>query len=220
MDDPILDLITSGLKHQVHKWHHYLPLYHRHFEKYRRAGSPENKVQILEIGVSRGGSLDLWNKYFGEENCQIYGVDLDPKCKSLEQGNIKIFIGDQSNREFLKKLRESIPQIDILIDDGGHKVVEQINTFEELYEHVKWGGVYLCEDTHTSYFKNYGGGFRQTGTFIEYSKDLVDKLNYHHHRVTPHDHFTQSCRGVFFYDSMVFFEKAPAPLPVPTHKVW
>ena len=217
MSNALLDIVNAGLEHPIHKWMHYFPLYDRHFSKYR---SKTDKIIILEIGVKNGGSLDLWNKYFGSENCEIYGVDIDLKCKKLEGKNIKIFIGDQEDREFLKTLVSSIPPIDILIDDGGHTMIQQINTFEELYQHVKPGGVYLCEDTHTSYWTNYGGGFRKPNTFMEYTKELMDKLNHHHHRRTPNDHFTQTCVGISVYDSMVFFEKASAPLELPRDKVW
>ena len=38
-----------------------------------------------------------------------------------------------------------------------------IVTFEALFPALRDGGVYLCEDTHTSYFPGYGGGLRQAG---------------------------------------------------------
>src|SRR5262245_6468409 len=58
----------------AHKWHHYLEIYERHFEPLRRQlGAP----RVLELGVSRGGSLQLWRKYFGA-NAKIAGIDLDP----------------------------------------------------------------------------------------------------------------------------------------------
>ncbi len=99
----------------------------------------------------------MWKKYFGQ-NAKIYGVDINPNCKNLEEGNIEIFIGSQSDRTFLRKIKEQIPPIDILIDDGGHTMTQQIVTFEELFGHIKETGIYLCEDTHTSYQIMYGGG--------------------------------------------------------------
>ncbi len=55
----------------VHKWHHYLPLYDRYLGSYRQLGRP---VRILEIGVSEGGSLELWRGYFGA-GAVIFGID-------------------------------------------------------------------------------------------------------------------------------------------------
>src|SRR5688572_1688350 len=44
------------------KWHHYLEIYERHFEPLRQREQP---LRILELGVSRGGSLEIWRQYFG-----------------------------------------------------------------------------------------------------------------------------------------------------------
>lgn len=219
MSNPLLEIIESPLDHTIHKWLHYLPLYHRHFEKYKLKANTENKIHILEIGVQNGGSLEMWNRYFGQDNCVIYGLDIDPRCKLLEQDNINIFIGDQGNSEFLQKLKEQIPQVDILIDDGGHTMVQQITTFEVLYEHVKLGGIYLCEDTHTSYDPYYGGGLDNPKSFMEYSKNIIDYLNTHYNGLAG-NYFAKTCLGIHFYDSMVFFEKADGPLEKPYAKIW
>lgn len=217
-EDPLLDIISTGLDHTIHKWVHYLPLYHKHFEKYRKSASPTNKVVILEIGVQNGGSLDLWNKYFGKDNCIIYGVDIDPACASLQRDNITIFIGDQGNKDFLFDLKSKILCPDILIDDGGHTMVQQIITFDIMFDHVKPGGVFLCEDTHTSYWESFGGGYKRPSTFMEFSKNLIDSLNgYHHGKI---DNITLQCSGMHFYDSMVFFDKSSSNIPHPSSVVW
>lgn len=156
----------------------------------------------------------LWNKYFGFENCQIYGIDIDPSCTQHEHNNIKIIIGDQGDKNFLESIMKSIPSPDILIDDGGHTMMQQINTFEVLYDHVKRGGIYLCEDTHTSYWQQYGGGLNNPDSFIEHTKKLIDKMNAYHHK-SGIDSFTRSCLGIYYYDSMVFFEKAELPINEP-----
>ena len=62
---------------------------------------------------------------------------------------------------FLKKLYAALPPLDILIDDGGHTMNQQITTFEVLFDKVKEDGIYLCEDLHTSYFKYFGGGYKK-----------------------------------------------------------
>ncbi|MBI1316875.1 class I SAM-dependent methyltransferase [bacterium] len=195
---------------QIHKWLHYFEAYDAHFSRFRG-----REVHLLEIGVFQGGSLQMWKHYFGPQ-AKIYGVDIHPECASLEEENVKIFIGSQSDRHFLRKLKTEIPKIDILIDDGGHTMRQQIVTFEELYDHVDEHGVYLCEDTHTSYWLKYGGGHRRRGTFMEYSKNLVDRLNAFHSEqgsLKP-DAFSRSVRSIHFYDSIVVFEKKPHGAPV------
>lgn len=157
----------------------------------------------------------MWKEYFGDQ-AHIYGVDINEDCKSLEEDNITIHIGSQTDRSFLRRLKKEIPPIDILIDDGGHTMRQQRITFEEMYGHVKENGVYLCEDTHTSYILEYGGGLKRKGTFIEYSKNLVDHLNAFHTRqknfkVSP---FTKSADSIHFYDSVVVIEKRKRSEPI------
>ena len=218
MSNPFLDIIQNGLSHHVNKWAHYLPLYHRHFEKYKLKASPENKVHLLEIGVQNGGSLDMWSAYFGAENCIIYGLDVDPACKALERDNIKIFIGDQVNKEFLLDLKSKIPPLDIIVDDGGHLMQQQIVSLETLYDHVKFGGVYLCEDTVTSYWPNYGGGLNNPATFIEHTKKIIDHLT--GYPQVGANSMARTCLSIHYYDSMVFFEKPEALISHPPAIVW
>lgn len=194
----------------IDKWMHYFEVYERHFSRFRN-----KDIVIVEIGVFQGGSLQMWKNYFGKE-AKIYGVDINPKCKELEEENIKIFIGSQSDRSFLRELKRNIPPIDILLDDGGHTMKQQIVTFEELFDHVKSDGVYLCEDTHTSYWYKYGGGYKRSGTFIEYSKSFIDYLHAWHSKQNTLrvNDFTRSVFSLHYYDSIVAIEKRKMEEPV------
>ena len=187
----------------IHKWDHYFDVYETHFARYRN-----KDIVILEIGVSHGGSLQLWRKYFGAK-AKIYGIDIDPRCKALEEQNIEILIGSQSDRKFLRDVTQKIPKVDILIDDGGHTMIQQITSFQELYAHIKDDGVYLCEDLHTSYWLNVGGGVRRKGSFIEFSKNLIDQLNaYHSHQQKLQvSDFTKTTSSIHYYDSVIVIEK-------------
>ena len=204
-DNPLWRYFSHNQGRFIHKWHHYFDIYHNHFSRFRN-----RPVTLLEIGVFEGGSLQMWKKYFGRR-AKIYGVDVDPKCKDLEEDQIKIFIGDQADRNFLRELAEKIGNIDILIDDGGHTMVQQITTFEELYPSVSATGIYLVEDLHTSYWEDYGGGYKKQGSFIEKAKEFVDAINAWHSRepeLTPGS-LTKSATGIHFYDSVLVIEKYP-----------
>ena len=113
------------------KWSNYGPIYDRHFADYR-----EQPINILEIGVLKGGSMRLWEKYFPKAN--IYGIDIDEECQQYESNRTKIFIGDQGDVSFLRNVKAKIPRIDIIIDDGSHRAKDQKITFEEMYYHLKW----------------------------------------------------------------------------------
>lgn len=194
----------------MHKWMHYFEIYDRHFSRFRNTN-----LHIVEFGVSQGGSLQMWKEYFGPE-CKIYGVDINPHCKQLEEDQVQVFIGDQQDRAFLKSLAESIPRIDILIDDGGHSMKQQINTFEELFPHIDQDGVYLCEDCHTSYSDSFDGGYKRRGTFIEYSKNFIDFVNAWHSETgnLPVSEFTRAAHSLHYYDSVVVIEKRSIDKPV------
>ena len=199
----LIDYFKNNNGRLIDKWNHYFDIYERHFNKFRN-----KEIVILEIGVFQGGSLQMWKKYFGLK-AKIFGIDIDPNCKTLEEENIKIFIGSQSDRKFLRRVKESIPKIDILIDDGGHKMKQQIISYEELFDHVKDTGTYLCEDLHTSYWLSYGGGYKRSGTFIEYSKNFIDQLNAFHskQKTLKINSFTKSVSSIHYYDSMIVIEK-------------
>lgn len=194
----------------IHKWKHYFEIYDRHFARFRGTN-----VNVVEMGVYQGGSLQMWKHYFGPR-ASIFGIDINPACKMLEEDQIKILIGNQEDRTFLRSLAERIPRIDILIDDGGHQMQQQIATYEELFPYIDENGVYLCEDLHTSYWKNYGGGYKRDGTFVEYSKNFIDHINAWHSysdqlKVTT---FSQSAYSLHYYDSVLAIEKRPISKPV------
>jgi hypothetical protein len=201
---------NENKKRVIDKWNHYFEVYDRHFSKYRG-----KEIVLLEIGTFQGGSLQMWKSYFGDK-AKIYGIDINPNCKQVEEENIKIMIGSQSDRDFLKSVIKEVPPFDILIDDGGHTMLQQIVTFEELFGHVKPDGVYLCEDLHTSYWLEYGGGFKRKGSFIEYSKNFIDELNAYHSEEKSFQvsTFTSSVNSIHYYDSVLVIEKRPTPKPI------
>ncbi|WP_230966579.1 class I SAM-dependent methyltransferase [Nostoc commune] len=204
-DNPLWKYFCTNQGRLIHKWHHYFDIYHNHFSRFR--GLP---VKILEIGVSQGGSVQMWKNYFGEA-AYIYGVDIDPRCQELEEDRIKIFIGNQTDINFLRYVRDEIGAIDIIIDDGGHYMDQQIHSFEELYPALQETGVYLVEDLHTSYWAEYGGGYKKEGSFIEYAKNFIDQINAWHSKEKEFtaSNLTQTCTGIHFYDSVLVVEKYP-----------
>jgi len=201
---------TANQGRLLDKWNHYFEIYERHFSRFRGTD-----VHVVEIGIYQGGSLQMWKQYFGSA-AKIYGIDINPHCQALAEERIEILIGDQADREFLKSIKAKIPRIDILIDDGGHTMKQQINTYEELFPHLHKQGVYLCEDLHTSYWKGYGGGYKRRGSYIEYSKNFIDRLNAWHANETNEltvDDFTRSAHSLHYYDSVLVIEKRPMEKP-------
>lgn len=209
-DNPLFDYFSRNTGRAINKWLHYFDPYHRHLARFRGTAAT-----LLEIGVFHGGSLQMWKHYLGPDS-RIVGVDIVPACKAFEEERISIRIGDQEDRAFLRRLADEFAPFDVIIDDGGHTMGQQIAAFEELFPRMGDHGVYIAEDLHTSYWAEHGGGYRRPGTFIEYAKSLVDQLNAWHTR-TPDtfsvDDFTLQAGSMHFYDSMLVIERRPFEQP-------
>lgn len=135
-----------------------------------------DELKVLEIGVLDGSSLKMWSDYFIFS--EIIGIDINKQCKEYEEGRIKVEIGSQNNKYFLNEIGEKYQMFDMILDDGSHINSDVIFSFEHLFKYVKPGGLYIVEDTETSYWNEYGGGFRKEGTVIEYFKKLIDDINF------------------------------------------
>ena len=161
------DFINNNKKNLITKYEIYLDVYERHLSKYKG-----KTVKIVEFGVNQGGSMNMWKEYFGDDS-KIYGVDINPNCAKVAGDNIEILIGDQEDRTFLKKVAGIIGEVDIIIDDGGHSMRQQKNTFEEVFSCLKDDGVYICEDLHTSYWRRHGGGYKEEGHLLSTARILL-----------------------------------------------
>ena len=195
------DFLTNQGK-VIHKWKHYFPAYEQHFSRF-----VNRPILFLEIGVSKGGSLEMWKRYFGP-HAQIVGIDLDPSCAIHEQDQISIRIGDQSDTTFLQSVLDEFGIPDVVLDDGSHMMNHLVETFQYLYPRISSNGVYFVEDLHTCYWEEYGGQLREENNFIEISKNLIDELNADWTRgaLLPTD-FTRTTMSMHFYDSCAVFER-------------
>lgn len=185
----------------VDKWLHYLEIYEQHFAKYRG-----QDIKFLEIGVFKGGSLEMWRSYFGAQS-KICGIDIDPACAAYATPGTTVKIGSQADPAFLKSVVAEFGTPDIILDDGSHVAKHQEVSFQTLFPLLAEGGLYIIEDLHTSYWPKWDGGYRRSGSAIELVKDMVDDLHgwYHDHpTTTPAQH---EIGAIHIYDSMVFIEK-------------
>jgi len=150
---------------------HYFDAYDRYFSKFR--GSDTG---VLEIGTTAGGGLQMWKNYFGKE-ASIYGIDIRPAAM-FEEEQIRCFLGDQEDQDFLDRVIKKIPKLDLIIDDGGHSMKQQIGSFIKLWPHLKPGGIYLVEDLATSYHPQFRYGNEDPDkTFVAVAKRLIDEIN-------------------------------------------
>lgn len=214
MDNFFRDYMTQTDGRAVSKWDHYFDIYTRELDRLR-----SHPIRFLEIGIWHGGSIPMWRKYFHPDSHLVF-VDINPDCKNHADDGTFVEIGDQSDKEFLSKLAEKHGPFDVIVDDGGHKMTQQITSFESLWPHIKKGGLYMVEDVHTSYWPGFGGGYRNEASFMEYAKRLIDKF---HSWYTDQDElfefneFAKEVNSVRFFDSIVVIERgdsSDAPVSV------
>jgi len=195
------DFLTND-KRIIHKWKHYFPIYERHFKDF-----VYKPVTFFEIGCGRGGSLQMWKRYFGP-HARIVGIDINPDCKRFQEDQIEVHIGPQQDVEFLQSVISHVGIPDVILDDGSHIMSHIVASFEFLYPRMLKNGVYMVEDLHTAYWDEFEGGLRRPSTFIELCKNLIDELNADHSRgALPPTDFTKFTASMHFYDSVVVFER-------------
>lgn len=191
--------------HIVDKWHHYIPIYERYFSRFRG-----KKVRFLEIGVFKGGSLEMWRKYFGDDAI-IYGIDIDPRCAALDGQAGQVRIGSQDDTEFLDRVVDEMGGVDVILDDGSHHMKHIRRSFRALYPKLAVGGVYMVEDLHCAYWKQFGGGTEAPGNFFNHMRRVVDEM--HAWYYDPEFRDPEITTGIHVHDSICVFEKGRAIRP-------
>jgi len=201
--------------YKTDKWgkHHYTEHYSFHFRKFRH-----KKVKLFEIGTGGyhftnvgGNSLRMWKEYFPK--AQIYSLDIYDKTH-FEESRIRIFKGNQIDTRLLENIISQIGEPDIIIDDGSHINEHVIATFKFLFPKLKQNGIYVVEDTGTSYWPDYGGdseNLNKPTTIMNYFKGLTDCLNYQElvkNNYMP-TYFDKNIKSIQFYHNLIFIFKNP-----------
>lgn len=159
--------------------HHYNYMYEKYLEPMR-----DRPLKMLEIGLGcdmsygPGASYHTWLEFF--PNVDMYYIEFDAKCvEKWAQNitNVRIFTGDQADTAFLHRfIAQSGGGFDIIIDDGGHTMNQQIVSLNILYDIVLPGGIYFCEDLATSYDAHYGATEGQR-TMMQMIGEMLHDLN-------------------------------------------
>ena len=194
----IYKLFNKSKKYSI-KWSSYFQVYEKIFSRYKN-----KKIKFVEIGVANGGSLYMWKKYFGKK-AKIIGIDLNPRAKKLEKNGFKIYIGNQSDKKFWENFYKKEGKVDLILDDGGHKNLQQISTVHHSLPYINDGGKIVVEDTGTSYVKKEFNNPSKY-SFINYAKNVVDAI----HRRSPLlkkelNFYSKKIFLVEFFESIVVF---------------
>ena len=206
-DGELLTLFAGNEGPIVHKWHHYLPLYDRYFGPYR--GRP---LRFLEIGVSKGGSLQLWRRYFGPE-ATIFGIDINPDCARFDGQAGQVRIGSQDDAGLLNAVLDEMGGVDIVLDDGSHMMAHIEASYRTLFPRLAVGGLYMIEDLHTAYWEGWGGGLNAPANYFNSLRRMVDDMHgWYHGHGAPEG--AEGIVGIHIHDSLVVLEKERVFKPV------
>ena len=119
--------------------HTYGDSYQEIFNNYEK----NSEINLMEIGVQRGGSLKAWRDFFPKAN--IYGVDIIdvilPEYRMDDVTYIFKDIKDPSVTEQLKDIK-----FDIIIDDGSHQFPDVLAVWNTYVPQLNKGGVLVVED--------------------------------------------------------------------------
>ncbi len=193
--------------------------YHNYTEIYSRYFAPlkEKPIKFLEIGLDRGASVKLWEEYF--KNADLHFMDITLKRAEYFSIRSHYHKCDQENQSDLQHFIEITDgNFDIILDDGGHTMNQQLTSLAALFPHVKSGGMYIIEDLHTSYWPQFGG--RGNDTTVNFLKSLVDEINYigattgqaSHRAIPPNiaeglNIYKKDIFSIHFYDSVAIIIK-------------
>jgi len=186
----VTSLFSTRLSGNVSdKWSLYISEYERLFAPYAA-----KVVNLLEIGVQNGGSLDVWVNYF-VQGSNIVGCDIDASCGALkfDSDAIRLVVGDVNKADTQRAIYAHVPSFDIVIDDGSHTSPDIIRAFCALFGRINDGGLYIVEDLHCSYWQRFGGGLYHPHSAYAFFKALVDVCNHEHWGViTKSDEFLKN----------------------------
>jgi cephalosporin hydroxylase len=171
---------------------------------------------LLEIGVGKGGSLEILRQAF--PRWKMVGLDINESVLEINLPGIEVYLGSQTDYDTLRRIVNSFESssLDLVIDDGSHRSRDSIVTLEYLWKYLNPGGAYVIEDTHTSYWSEFGGGLKKSGTVVEYAKSLADQLNRGYvwrWRKKRFDNFLTGLDSVTFMDSLVVLRKGHTQSP-------
>ncbi|WP_150306227.1 glycosyltransferase [Pseudomonas saliphila] len=158
------------------KWSLYLDAYDEMFSPFR-----DRKLNLLEIGIQNGGSLELWARYFDRAE-QIVGCDINPDCARLtyDDPRISVVVGDANSDAAMAEILQIASSFDLIIDDGSHTSSDIIRSFARYFPRLRDDGLFVIEDLHCSYWREFEGGLYAPYSSMSFLKRLSDIVNYEH----------------------------------------
>lgn len=176
MDNRLKNIFINHTGKISDKWSLYIDEWDEIFSPFR-----DDNINLLEIGIHNGGSLEIWAKYFTNAK-HVIGCDINEDCRDLvfSDPRISVIIGDINSEAVEDQVSNLAQGLDIIIDDSSHKSGDIIKSFSSYFKQLNPGGLYIIEDLHTSYWDGFGGGFNNPYSALAFLRRLTDIINFEH----------------------------------------
>ena len=135
-----LNQYTRSRKKNKIQGHQYAFFYDKYFTDIKN-----NQLNILELGSFKGGAAAAFSFFF--KNSKIYSGDLYPDIFNFYSKRIINFKIDTSSEESINKFVEKVNlKYDIVIEDAGHFLKDQIISLFLLFKTLKPKGIFVIEE--------------------------------------------------------------------------
>lgn len=208
--------LEAGCDMSSHK-HNYTEIYSELLHDYR-----DKKVLITQIGSSTQDTPTVWESFL--PHSEIHLLDLEGKNKQYHRIYVHSF--KKYDRSLLEQLLKKWGAIDIFIDNGQFPHADQLEMLEMIFPQLKLGGIYIIENTQSSYWQTLGGGgspempLSAPTSLIENLKLKIDDLLYSAARTQIADpkktpdhirkdftHWQRDLKWISFYKGLVVLKK-------------
>ena len=200
--------------------HNYTKIYSHYFDSIK-----DKNLKFLEIGIYKGYGARLWENYF--QNAELHFIDITyDQVKYSSYRSQYHLVNQEDPKQLTQLMADTGGNFDIILDDGGHTMNQQIVSFMTLFPYLNSGGMYIIEDLHTSYWKDFGGGGSRQNPLgtptstVEFLKNLIDDVNFIGARTGRANHdvdlspiqseltpYRDQILSMHFYDSLCFIIK-------------
>lgn len=157
----LVDIVQSkNLQTDKGNPHSYLERYDRLFPKAfalnELSSNKLSNLSIIEIGVFKGESIQLWNEYFTQS--VIIGMDLPSSPhftlytkEEVTRNKAYVITGNAYSTITKNKVYDVLSDnkhrsIDIFIDDGDHNIQSQVRAIQLYLPLLSTPGVFIIED--------------------------------------------------------------------------
>jgi hypothetical protein len=163
---PLCELMIKYNTDKSPKYHNYSPIYYELFKDIQLSA-----LNIFEMGIGHndtsyvcnmshvpnytpGSSLRVWRDFF--PNAVVHGADLNQEAVDHAVSNrILTYRFNQLESNQISSLFSTLPQFEVIIDDGFHDIRSNTCLFENTICNLKEHGIYIIEDIQTSQVELY-----------------------------------------------------------------